>query len=133
MFGFLGCFQSAAFLHEKLVQVHLNLAEDKNRSHALFGKTHFLKHTVLFFVLSNLRDTSQKLLIYIINSQVKKFEKAVEEDEAVVYRGSVGAPKILADIAESVAAAIYVDIGFDLQRLWMVSPSSHASFSYMIY
>lgn len=43
-----------------------------------------------------------------------------EEDDTVVYGGSVKAPKILADIAESVAAAVYVDVNFDLQRLWVV-------------
>lgn len=30
------------------------------------------------------------------------------------------APKILADIVESVAAAVYVDVNFDLQRFWVV-------------
>ena len=30
------------------------------------------------------------------------------------------APKVLADIVESVAGAIYVDVNFDLQRLWVV-------------
>ena len=38
-----------------------------------------------------------------------------------MYGGSVKAPKFLADIVESVAAAIYVDCNFDLQVLWVVS------------
>jgi dsRNA-specific ribonuclease len=42
------------------------------------------------------------------------------EDDKVVYGGSIKAPKILADIVESVAAAIYVDVNFDLQKLWVV-------------
>lgn len=43
-----------------------------------------------------------------------------EEDDPVAYGGSVKAPKILADIVESIAAAVYVDIDFDLTRLWVV-------------
>ena len=38
----------------------------------------------------------------------------------MVLYGSVKAPKILADIVESLAAAIYVDLDFDLQKLWVV-------------
>lgn len=44
-----------------------------------------------------------------------------EEDDAIAYySGSVKAPKILADIVESVVAAVYVDLDFDLQKFWMV-------------
>lgn len=43
-----------------------------------------------------------------------------EEDDPVTYGGSVKAPKILADIVESIAAAVYVDIDFDLTRLWVI-------------
>lgn len=42
------------------------------------------------------------------------------EEEAVAHGGSIKAPKVLADIVESIAAAIYVDVNFDLQRLWVV-------------
>lgn len=42
------------------------------------------------------------------------------EDHDVIYGGTVKAPKVLADIVESVAAAVYVDVNFDLQRLWVV-------------
>lgn len=53
--------------------------------------------------------------------QVKEFAEAVsQEDNTAVYGGSIKAPKVLADIVESIAAAIYVDIDFDLQKLWMV-------------
>uniref|UniRef100_A0A2N9HEM7 RNase III domain-containing protein n=1 Tax=Fagus sylvatica TaxID=28930 RepID=A0A2N9HEM7_FAGSY len=51
---------------------------------------------------------------------IKDFVDAVSmEDDMVVYGGSIKAPKILADIVESVAAAIYVDVNFDLQKLWV--------------
>lgn len=53
--------------------------------------------------------------------KVTEFVDAVaEEHDVVVYGGLVKAPKILADIVESVAAAVYVDVGFDLQKLWVV-------------
>lgn len=44
-----------------------------------------------------------------------------QEGETVVYGGSMKAPKVLADIVESVAAAVYVDCNFDLKTLWLVS------------
>lgn len=44
-----------------------------------------------------------------------------QEDETVVYGGAMKAPKVLADIVESVAAAVYVDCNFDLKTLWLVS------------
>ncbi|KAI5441534.1 hypothetical protein KIW84_010854, partial [Lathyrus oleraceus] len=52
-----------------------------------------------------------------------EFVEAVDcEDDCVVvkYGGSVKAPKILADIVESIAAAVYVDVGFDLKKLWVI-------------
>lgn len=44
-----------------------------------------------------------------------------QEDEIEVYGGAIQAPKVLADIVESVAAAVYVDCGFDLKASWQVS------------
>lgn len=44
-----------------------------------------------------------------------------EETEPKIYGGSVKAPKVLADIVEAVAAALYVDCNFDLKLLWLVS------------
>ncbi|KAI5428796.1 hypothetical protein KIW84_033703, partial [Lathyrus oleraceus] len=54
---------------------------------------------------------------------INEFVEAVDcEDDCVVvkYGGSVKAPKILADIVESIAAAVYVDVGFDLKKLWVI-------------
>ena len=47
-------------------------------------------------------------------------EAVAEEDDPVFYGGLVKAPKVLADIVESVAGAIYMDVDFDLQKLWVV-------------
>ncbi|KAL3508459.1 hypothetical protein ACH5RR_027860 [Cinchona calisaya] len=53
--------------------------------------------------------------------KVRDFAIAVqEEDGTEVYGGAIKAPKVLADIVESVAAAVYVDCGFDLQALWLI-------------
>lgn len=58
---------------------------------------------------------------------MREFAIAVQEEgETEFYGGPVKAPKVLADIVESVAAALYVDCNFDLQKLWMVSPVLHA-------
>ncbi|XP_050370246.1 ribonuclease 3-like protein 2 [Argentina anserina] len=58
----------------------------------------------------------------VLNHKVREFTEVVskEEDTPLVYRGSVKAPKVLADIVESIAAAIYVDLNFDLEKLWMI-------------
>lgn len=53
--------------------------------------------------------------------KVERFVDAVKlEINPVAHGGSVKAPKVLADVVESVAAAIYVDVNFDLQTLWVV-------------
>ncbi|CAL5392757.1 unnamed protein product [Camellia sinensis] len=52
---------------------------------------------------------------------VRDFTLAVQhEADSVVYGGTVIAPKVLADIVESVAAAVYVDRQFDLQAFWVI-------------
>lgn len=55
--------------------------------------------------------------------KVREFVEVVsqEEDGLVTYGGSVKAPKVLADIVESVAAAVYVDVNYDLHMFWGVS------------
>ncbi|XAR56721.1 Ribonuclease III [Bertholletia excelsa] len=56
-----------------------------------------------------------------LDEKVRDFELAVEKEaETVVYRGKVKAPKVLADIVESVSAAVYVDCQFDLDALWKI-------------
>ncbi|KAK2970945.1 hypothetical protein RJ640_004737 [Escallonia rubra] len=63
-----------------------------------------------------------------LQDKVKEFAIAVEqEDETEVYGGLVKAPKVLADIVESVAAAVYVDCEFDLKALWVVRVVSFAN------
>lgn len=57
----------------------------------------------------------------LLNDKVRKFLIAVEdEDEMVVHGGQMKAPKVLADIVESVVGAVYVDCGFCLQSLWTI-------------
>lgn len=61
-----------------------------------------------------------------LDAMVQEFTEAVskerEEDYAgISYGGSmVKAPKVLADIVESIAAAIYVDCSFNLVEFWKV-------------
>ncbi|GAV81958.1 dsrm domain-containing protein/Ribonuclease_3 domain-containing protein, partial [Cephalotus follicularis] len=56
-----------------------------------------------------------------LDDKVREFAEAVsQEDDPLIHGGTVKAPKILADIVESLAAAIYVDVDFDLQRLWVI-------------
>ena len=49
------------------------------------------------------------------------FSEAVrEENGPVLNRGLVKAPKVLADLVESIAGAVYIDVNFDLPRFWGV-------------
>lgn len=43
-----------------------------------------------------------------------------EEADEVPYTGVIKAPKVLADIVEGIAAAVYVDCDFNLKKLWTV-------------
>ncbi|KAH1242566.1 Ribonuclease 3-like protein 2 [Glycine max] len=53
--------------------------------------------------------------------QVKCFVDVVKlEIHPVAHGGSVKAPKVLADVVESVATAVYVNVNFNLQKLWVV-------------
>ncbi|CAJ2655827.1 unnamed protein product [Trifolium pratense] len=55
-----------------------------------------------------------------IVDKIREFVDAVQRDDdcsVVLYGGSVKAPKILADIVESIAAAVYVDVDFDLKKI----------------
>ena len=66
------------------------------------------------------------LLVTILIMQVGQFTESVKqelEDDlgTAPYGGSVvKAPKVLADIVEAIAAAVYVDCTFDLEKLWKV-------------
>ncbi|CAJ2655824.1 unnamed protein product [Trifolium pratense] len=58
-----------------------------------------------------------------IVDKIREFADAVQREDdcsVVLYGGSVKAPKILADIVESIAAAVYVDVDFDLKKLWVI-------------
>ncbi|KAK8691144.1 hypothetical protein V6N13_074663 [Hibiscus sabdariffa] len=71
-----------------------------------------VKHRLFQFVRHNAAGLEQK---------VKEFAELVsQEDDVVAHGGSMKAPKVLADIVESVAAAVFVDVKFDLKKLWMI-------------
>ncbi|KAE8734008.1 Ribonuclease 3-like protein 2 [Hibiscus syriacus] len=71
-----------------------------------------VKHRLFQFVRHNAVGLEQK---------VNEFTMLVsEEDGPVAHGGSMKAPKVLADIVESVAAAIYVDVEFNLVTLWKI-------------
>ncbi|BFG29646.1 hypothetical protein CerSpe_159200 [Prunus speciosa] len=51
-----------------------------------------------------------------LDNQVREFTEAVINGEEMVESDEA---KVLADIVESVAAAIYIELNFDLDKLWM--------------
>ncbi|KAJ0673326.1 putative ribonuclease III [Helianthus annuus] len=56
----------------------------------------------------------------VVSDQVWEFINAFEKEEETVS-GRMKPPKVLADVVQSVAAAVYVDCGFNLQKMWTVS------------
>ncbi|GKE19270.1 ribonuclease 3-like protein 2, partial [Tanacetum coccineum] len=70
-----------------------------------------VRHRLYKYVRHNAAD--------VLSHKVREFVFVVEgEEKMVVHGGQMKAPKVLADIVESVAAAIYVDCGFNLHRMW---------------
>ncbi|KAL4555723.1 hypothetical protein LXL04_038351 [Taraxacum kok-saghyz] len=57
----------------------------------------------------------------VLSDKVGKFVNVVEEEEyMVVHGGQMKAPKVLADIVESIIGAVFIDCGRDIQRLWLI-------------
>ncbi|KAK4377580.1 hypothetical protein RND71_003876 [Anisodus tanguticus] len=56
-----------------------------------------------------------------LDEKVKEFVISVgQEKQAEFLGGAIKAPKVLAHIVESVAAAVFVDCGFDLKTFWVI-------------
>ncbi|CAA7031645.1 unnamed protein product [Microthlaspi erraticum] len=66
-----------------------------------------LKHGLYRFLRRNAPSLDEKCVVDL-------------EDDSVAYGGLVKAPKVLADLVESLAGAVYIDLNFDLQRLWVI-------------
>ncbi|KAG8386099.1 hypothetical protein BUALT_Bualt03G0113800 [Buddleja alternifolia] len=71
-----------------------------------------VRHQLYKYVRHNATGLDEKVREFVITVQ--------QEDEAEVYGGLVKAPKVLADIVESLAAAVYVDCNFDLKAMWVI-------------
>ncbi|KAE8723542.1 Ribonuclease 3-like protein 2 [Hibiscus syriacus] len=97
--------------YPKLDQGLLSLIRSANISTEKLARV-AVKHRLFQFVRHNAADLAL---------MVKEFTEIVnEEDGPVAYGGSMKAPKILADIVESVAAAIYIDADYNLETLWKI-------------
>ncbi|XXG61713.1 hypothetical protein AAC387_Pa05g0252 [Persea americana] len=56
-----------------------------------------------------------------LDEKVKEFADSIsEEADEVYYMSAIKAPKVLADIVEGIAAAVYVDCNLNLEILWTV-------------
>jgi len=57
-----------------------------------------------------------------LQDNIDRFEHAValENPSEVLYGGSVEAPKVLSDIVESIAGALFFDLEYDLEKFWKV-------------
>ncbi|XP_074557714.1 ribonuclease 3-like protein 2 [Curcuma longa] len=64
-------------------------------------------------------------LMYFVSGQVEDFtamvmKEAMEDAGRLQHGGSIKAPKVLADIVESFAAAVYIDCHYNLETFWKV-------------
>ncbi|KAK8479463.1 hypothetical protein V6N13_134092 [Hibiscus sabdariffa] len=74
----------------------------------------------VYLVYPNL-DPGQLSSIRADNISTEKLaSNKSQENDLVAHGGSMKAPKVLADIVEAVAAAVYVDVGSDLETLWKI-------------
>ncbi|XP_065862438.1 ribonuclease 3-like protein 2 [Euphorbia lathyris] len=102
--------------HIFLVYPHLDphwltLLRAANLSNEKLARVAALNHLYQFF---------RHNLDYL-DDLVREFTDAVrQENTSVAHRGSIKAPKVLADLLESLAGAVYLDLNFDLQSFWVV-------------
>ncbi|KAG6522028.1 hypothetical protein ZIOFF_019162 [Zingiber officinale] len=64
-------------------------------------------------------------LMFFVSDQVEDFtamvmKEAMEDAGRLQHGGSIKAPKVLADIVESFAAAVYIDCDYNLETFWKV-------------
>ncbi|CAE6219221.1 unnamed protein product [Arabidopsis arenosa] len=72
-----------------------------------------VKHNLYQFIIGDKLSSPSE--------RIKEFSEAVsKEDGPVPYGGLVKAPKVLGDIVESIAGAVYIDVDFDVQRFWEI-------------
>ncbi|WCJ32970.1 Ribonuclease 3-like protein 2 [Euphorbia peplus] len=85
-----------------------NTSNEKLARAAVFHRLyHFLRHNN----------------VHSLDHMVGEFSDAVRHENngaAVAHGGSVKAPKVMADLVESLAGAVYVDLNFDLHFFWLV-------------
>ncbi|KAI7724668.1 hypothetical protein M8C21_021479 [Ambrosia artemisiifolia] len=90
-----------------------------------YQRLEFLGDNVIALAISNFfylnyPEVDAGVLSRLLAANVFEFLIEVDEEDMVVYGGQMKAPKVLADIVESVAAALYIDLGFNLQDMWMI-------------
>ncbi|PHT35394.1 hypothetical protein CQW23_23094 [Capsicum baccatum] len=57
----------------------------------------------------------------VLDEKVKEFVIAVKQEEDMEFHGGmIKAPKVLADIVESVMGAVFLDCGFDVNAFWVI-------------
>ncbi|XP_048420223.1 uncharacterized protein LOC125468472 isoform X2 [Pyrus x bretschneideri] len=61
-----------------------------------------------------------------LDNEVREFAREVsiwngKNEPTLVYDGAIQPSRVLAEIVEAVAAAVYIDLNFDLDKLWMPS------------
>ncbi|GFP79106.1 ribonuclease 3-like protein 2 [Phtheirospermum japonicum] len=71
-----------------------------------------VRHHLYKYVRHNVTALDEKVREFVLTVQ--------SEGEAEIYGGLVKAPKVLADIVESLAAAVYIDCNFDLKAMWVI-------------
>ncbi|KAK4343997.1 hypothetical protein RND71_037091 [Anisodus tanguticus] len=71
-----------------------------------------IRHGLYKYVCHNTTTLEEKVNEFVI--------MVGQEEQAEFHGGAMKAPKVLADIVESVTAAVFVDCGYDLQAFWVI-------------
>ncbi|CAI9755040.1 unnamed protein product [Fraxinus pennsylvanica] len=104
--GQLSLVRAASISTEKLARVAIRHGSTEKLARVA------IRHGLYKYVRHNATALDEKVMEFAISIQ--------EEDDAEVHGGLIKAPKVLADIVESVAAAVYIDCNFNLKDMWMV-------------
>ncbi|XP_019097959.1 PREDICTED: ribonuclease 3-like protein 3 isoform X2 [Camelina sativa] len=125
-----GCAEESCILHNRLEFLGGSVLE--------VAFTNYIYHAYPNLKLNELRDlrianvSNEKLARAAVKHNLhryakrsttgeKKFIEAVSrEGDRVLYSELVKAPKEFANLVESIAGAVYIDVNYDVQRLWEV-------------
>ncbi|KAG6521891.1 hypothetical protein ZIOFF_019024 [Zingiber officinale] len=121
--GHLTLLRSANISTEKLARAAVRHGLYRFLRHNSTTLDHVVRERTLCF--SAFLSVTALTLIYFVSDQVAEFtamvmKEAPEDAGRLQHGGYIKAPKVLADIVESFAAAVYIDCHYNLETFWKI-------------